>query len=178
MVEASPELVSKTAETPVMKDLVRLSEAFSRASIHGPFRAQLPVFCAMSIEGKGFRRGQVKEGHPFASESIRLGKKQGLIFVLKPATKLERNGEDVAAIELAWDDIINHFLPLAERIDESLGEDSNAFAKRIDAKLIEALERKPELYDVLSQGFERAQKDHREIAITGQLETLPGFGSF
>jgi hypothetical protein len=171
------EAIDKAAQTNTIKDLVRLSDAFYRVGVRGPFTVELPLFTSVFIGGdkQQYRRMQINIGMGFNTERVSLGKKSGLIFAFAPATPLDRNGEAVERIEMGWDDLVNTFADLADRIEEYL---DGAKVSEIDEKIKATIARNPSMHKILVEGFSLAQTHSKEAAADEQLETIDGFGMF
>jgi len=169
--------IDKAAQTGTIKDLVRLSDAFYRVGIRGPFEIELPLFCSMFIGGEkqAYRRGNVNIGTLFDTLRVSIGKSQGLIFAFKPSKPLDRNGEPVESIEIGWDDVVNSFADLADQIEDAL---AGVKVKDMNEALKAAIARNPSMHKILNEGFALAQKDSKEQAVDDQLTTIPGFGMF
>jgi hypothetical protein len=114
-------------------------------------------------------------GQKFATEAVSLGKKQGLIFAFKPVGTLERNGETVERVEMGWDDVVNSFADLADRIEEKM---DGKLVTDINTALKAAIDRNPSMHKILSEGFRVAQTHSKTDAADEQLEQIEGFGSF
>lgn len=168
-------MIDKAAKTSVVKDLVTLAEAFARAGAHGPFPTELPIHAACSVKEKGYRRHHVPLGTRVSAGMIRIGKQAGLIFVLPVDGEWMCDKGPVEWIELSWDDIINSFSSLADRIEGYL---DGVKVGEIQASVLDAIKRNGAMHKILSEGFALAQQHKKENVITEIDESHPLWGQF
>lgn len=176
------EAIGNAAETNSIKALVALADAYNRVALDGPFATDLPshVSCFVVGSKNQYRKVNVGIGKRFEPLSISLGKRQGLIFSFKPIDKIIREGEPVERIEVSWDDIINHFGELADKIEARLNRDREEpiLVKAIGEKIQQAIAANPSMHKILSEGFIVAQTHAKLEASDERLEEIPGFGMF
>lgn len=178
-VKPTPEMIGKAAESSVVKSLVRLAEAFVRVGAHGPFTIELPLFCACAIKGKGYRRHSVPSDTKVDAGTIKIGKRDGLIFLFPINGSWECDKGPVEWIELAWDDVINTFADLADRVEGYLANSDAALTvEEIDQQVRAAIEKNPAMHEILSKGFESAQEEAKLTAQAVVEEENPLWGAF
>jgi hypothetical protein len=177
------ENIGKAAKTNSMKALVALSEAVNRVALHGPFATELPLFCSVYIPSKapnGFRRMNINIGTKFMPDKVFLGKKSGLIFSFTPTVAMQREGEAVERIEMGWDDVINHFGDLADKIEARLNQNRQepVLVSAIDRQIKAVIGKNPSMHKILTEGFGLAQVQAKQDATDDSMEEIPGFGMF
>jgi hypothetical protein len=178
-IKATPEMIGKAADTSVVKSLVRLAEAFARAGAHGPFTIELPLFCACAIKDKGYRRHSVPSDTKVDAGTIKIGKRDGLIFLFPINGSWTCDKGEVDWIELSWEDVINTFADLADRIEGYLNTSDAALkVEEIDAQVRTAIEKNAAMHEILSKGFESAQLEAKEVAKAVVEEENPLWGAF
>jgi len=174
--------IGKAADTNAIKALVALADAFNRVALDGPFYTQLPSFVSVFVGGEKqqYRKMNVKIGAGFEPGAITLGKKQGLIFSFKPIKKMEREGHPVERIEVTWDDVIDLFGELADKIEERLNRNRSdiILVSAINAQIKQVIEKNPSMHKILTEGFALAQVHAKQQASDDRLEEIPGFGMF
>lgn len=171
----TPEQIAAAAKTSVIQDLVSLASAFSRAGIHGPFATELPILTSCQVKEKGYRRHNVPIGTIVNAETIRIGARDGLIFVMPIVGEWTCDKGPVDWIELGWDDVVNIFADLSERIEGYL---DGVKVPEINAKVKSAIARNKAMHKILSDGFTLAQRDKKENATTDAMQENPLFGQF
>ncbi|SFJ49548.1 hypothetical protein SAMN03159338_1563 [Sphingomonas sp. NFR04] len=174
-VQVTADMISKAANTSTVKDLVKLAAAFARASVHGPYPVELPILCACAVKEKGYRRHSVPTGTRVNAKEIRLGKRDGLIFVMPVDGEWVCDKGPVEWIELAWDDIINCFGDLAERVESYL---DGAKVADIQAAVVDAIKKNAAMHKILSEGFVVAQQDKKEQVTNSIDQSNPLWGQF
>jgi hypothetical protein len=174
--------IKMASETNAIKALVALADAYSRTALDGPFPTELPSFVSVFVGGEkqSYRKMNLGMGVKLMPDRISLGKRCGLIFAFKPHEKLERDGQPVDRIELNWDDVINYFGPLADKIEERLNRnrEESILVSAINNQIKGVIELNPSMHKILIEGFALAQQQAREDANDESLEEIPGFGMF
>lgn len=176
------EAIAKAADTNAIKALVALAAAFNRVALDGPFATVLPSFVSVFVGGEKqqYRKMNVGIGQRFDPLQISLGKKTGLIFAFKPMTAMEREGYPVERIEVNWDDVINIFGDLPDKIEERLNRDREQpiLVSAIDEQVKAVIAKNPSMHKILTQGFALAQTHAKQSANDDRLEEIEGFGTF
>ncbi|MCG7348893.1 hypothetical protein [Sphingomonas sp. ACRSK] len=178
-VPVTPEMIDKAARTTTVKDLVKLAEAFVRAGAHGPFPTELPIFgpCAVRKpeEGVVYRRHNIPVGTRVNASKITIGKRDGLIFVLPIEGEWVCDKGPVEWIELGWDDVINSFADLADRIEGYL---DGVKVAEIQASVKDAIAKNPAMHKILTEGFVLAQTHKKEDVAASVDQEHPLWGQF
>lgn len=171
----TPDMVDKASRTTTVTDLVKLAEAFARAGAHGPYSIELPLLTACAVKEKGYRRHNVPSGTRVNAGRITIGKRNGLIFVLPIEGEWVCDKGPVEWIELSWDDIINSFSDLAERVEGYL-DGTNVTA--IQTAVVDAINRNPAMHKILSEGFVVAQEHKKQNVADDVDQAHPLWGAF
>lgn len=176
------ENIGKAAQTNAIKALVALADAFNRVALDGPFATDLPMFVSVYVGGtkNQYRKMNVGIGQGFEPMGISLGKKAGLIFSFKPTKAMRREGEPVERVEVSWDDVINHFGDLADKIEErlNLSREEPILVTNINSSIKSVIAKNQSMHRILTEGFGLAQVHAKQEAADDQLEEIPGFGTF
>lgn len=170
-----PQQIAAASKTGEVQSLIRLARVITRIGAQGPFTVDLPLFAALQVANKGFRKGNVPVGTRVNTDTVRIGKREGLIFRLVPVDGLKRNGnEDVEFIEVSWTDLGNSVPELVtlagERLDFSVSD--------LDAKIRKMIEANPSMHGIIEQGFLKAQEDEKNDLGDEALTENPLFGAF
>lgn len=177
------ENIGKAAQTNSIKALVALADTMNRVALHGPFPTELPMFCSVYLPNKqpnGYRKMNIGIGTKFMPDKVFLGKKSGLIFSFTPAASLQREGENVERIEIGWDDLINSFGDLADKIEERLNQNRQEplLVENINSAIKAVIAKNPSMHKILTEGFALAQVHAKQEASDDSMEEIPGFGMF
>jgi hypothetical protein len=176
------ETIGKAADTNAIKALVALGDAFNRVALHGPFATELPMFCSTFVGGEKqqYRKHSIPIGTRFMPDKISMGKKQGLIFSFTPEGQLQREGHPIDRAEIGWDDVINHFGDLADKIEERLNRNREQaiLVESIDTQIKAVIAKNPSMHKILTEGFALAQVHSKQAANDDSMEEIPGFGMF
>lgn len=176
------EAIGKAAGTNAIRALVALADAFNRVALHGPFGNELPMLCSAFVGGEKqqYRKLNIQIGTRFMPSQITMGKKQGLIFIFTPHSPLQREGLPVERIEISWDDLINNFGDLADKIEERLNRDREqpVLVAAIDSQIKAVIAKNPSMHKILTEGFSVAQTHAKQEASDDSMEEIPGFGMF
>lgn len=167
--------IEAASQTNVIQDLVRLADAYVRAGVHGPFTTELPIHTACSVKEKGYRKHHVPVGTRVNVETVRIGARDGLIFVMPIVGEWVCDKGPVEWIEMGWADLEAIFADLSDRIEGYL---DGLKVTDIDAKVKDAITRNKAMHKILSEGFTHAQQHKKENATTDALESNPLFGLF
>lgn len=173
--KVTAEMIDKAANTSTVRDLVALADALNRATIHGPYAVELPVFAPCHVHDKGYRQHNVPSGVQVTPAGVSIGKRGHLIFRLDVAEEWICDKGPVQWIELAWDDIVNSFDGLADRIEGYL---DGLTVKAIDELCFDAIKRNPAMHKVLNEGMAVASQRSRETVKKDELEQNPLWGKF
>lgn len=177
-VAVTADMIGKAAKTATVKDLVKLAEAFARAGAHGPYPVVLPLLGACAVrkpEGVVYRRHNIPTGTRVTAGRITIGKRNGLIFVLPIEGDWECDKGPVEWIELSWDDVINTFADLSDRVEGYL---DGIKVAQIQAAVVDAITRNPAMHKILSEGFVLAQ-EHKKQNVTDDIDqSNPLWGAF
>lgn len=172
------DLIESSSKTKEIRSLVDLANYFQRAGAHGPFTVDIPLFCAVHIPDKGFRKSNIPIGQRIAPDMVHIGKRNGLIFRFKIAGEFKRNGDTIDFIEVSWEDIVNCVPEFHARMNIYYGKDANSPILEIDRTVRGAIEKNAAMHTILSQGFTKAQTYAREEADDIQLDDNPVWGTF
>lgn len=178
VVKVTTDMIDKAARTSTVKDLVRLAEAFARAGAHGPYPVVLPLLGACAVqkpEGTVYRRHNIPAGTRVNAGRITIGKRNGLIFVLPIEGEWVCDKGPVEWIELSWDDVINTFDDLADRVEGYL---DGIKVSEIQAAVVDAINRNPAMHKILSEGFVLAQEHKKQDVNTDVDQSNPLWGAF
>lgn len=174
--------IAKAADTNAIKALTALADAFNRIALDGPFITELPMFVSVFVAGNknAYRRMNFGIGESFMPEKLSLGKKAGIIFSFKPSKPIEREGQPVERIEVNWDDVINYFGDLPDKIEERLNRnrETSILVAAINKQIQAVIDKNPSMHKILTEGFELAQVHAKQNAQDDRLEEIPGFGMF
>lgn len=181
-IPVTTEAIGKAAGTNAIKALVALADAFNRVALHGPFKTQLRMFCSAYVGGEkqSYRKMEFGMDIPFMPAQISMGKKQGLIFSFTPHAPLNREGHPIERVEIGWDDLINNFGDLADKIEERLNRDREypILVKSIDEQIKAVIAKNPSMHKILTEGFTVAQTHAKQEASDDSMEEIPGYGMF
>lgn len=176
------ETIAKAADTNAIKAVVAVADAFNRVSLDGPFETALPSFVSVFVGGskQSYRKLNIKMGERFEPLEITMGKKQGLIFSFKPVGSIVRDGCPVERIELTWDDVIDIFGDMADKIEERLNRhrEEKILVEAINVQIKDVVAKNPSMHKILSEGFALAHIHSKQSANDDRLEEIPGFGMF
>lgn len=170
-----PTHVEKASKSAQITDLVRLAQVFSRASAGRSFTVNMPLFTAVKVE-KGYRKHNIPIGTVVKTEAIYIGKKQGLIFQLRPVEEMMRQGDKVELIEVNWSDMETTMPDLIDALDDYCETYAEDLVRPLDEKVKTLIEKKPGMHAVLSEGFEIAQERARQQATQIEVENAEDFG--
>lgn len=172
--------INKAAKLLPIKDMAKLASAYSKVGIEQDVELQMPLFCTIHTEDKGYRKGQIAAGVRLAPSRIYLGKKSGLIFVFETTYKVGSQHGDIQWCEVNWQDVQNYFGDFADQV-EAMYEDSDPQSgtiEQMEDKLRGAVEKNPAMHSVLAKGFAKVQEDAHRFALQDDLEDNEIFGLF
>ncbi len=112
----------------------------------------------------------INAGTMLEVEGVHLGKAQGLIFRFKPASKLDRTGEPVAAVELLWGDIVDSVPTLYDRLNPYFEGKSVEAINLLNTQLRDTVAANKGMHAVLSKGFAKAQEEARNSLETEEVQ--------
>lgn len=173
-------MVTKASNSTIVKDLICLATAFTRAGIKGPFEFVLPVLTSVSVKDKGYRRHNVPMGTLVNAGEIKIGKRDGLIFIMPVVNDWVCDKGPVEWVELGWDDLVNCFDYFPDMILESYlaaGATERNIAM-LNNNVRGAINTNAGMHRVLNEGFAIAQTRKRNVALQDDMQDNPLFGQF
>lgn len=175
--------IHKAAESNVIKQLVDVANAFTRAGVGGPFATDLTILGSVMIKEKSYRKTSIEEGTRVNAKDIAIGARAGLIFRFDVVGSMKNPHGEALWIELSWDDVVNVLGDFSEKVESRLNDntkpgDGLATIKQIDSQVKAAINANKAMHKVLTEGFGLAQKRGREVAQDESLTTISGYGSF
>lgn len=181
----APEHIEAASKTASVKHLVWLADAYHRVGARGPVQTQVPLFVAGEVEGGQYRRFNLAPDTWLETESMRVGKREGLIFRFRPKVAIERKSsrgelQKILAVEMSWSDICDVFPTLANDIEQRIA-DVRQVKLRIDDldKEIKAfIQKNAQMHGIITEGFKKAQELAKTQANDDVLEHIPGYGMF
>lgn len=188
-IPVNDEVVKRASETDEIKNLAEIARAYSRAGLYGPYRVKMPAKVAAYISGKKNRYGriQIEVPQPFNLADVKIGKRDGLIFVLEPAFDMKYKGEPVDRIELTWEDLMDCIGggsdgDLTDKICELLNG-NRPLPEQIrvwdtNTAIKEAVSKNPSMHEILNKGFQYAYENHRNSTDLEIMEQSEAFGAF
>lgn len=181
MAKIDEKLVKAASNSHEVKELVLLARNIQRTAGYGPFDVEIPIHCSVFIEGKGWRKSHIPAGTRLRPGVVRLGKKHGLIFRFDPVEPLKRiggNNEFISYIEMSWDDVINSVPGFAIQLGNYYARDIAGEVYEIDAVVRAAIQKNAAMYQILTEGFEKAQSDAKQQFSEAAVAENPLFGTF
>src|SRR5206468_3373582 len=102
-----PEHIEAAAKTPSIKQLVWLADAFHRVASRGTVTTQMPQRLACEVASKGYRQFNIPINTILECDSMRVGKREGIIFRFRPKQRIERKStrgemEIIESVEMSW----------------------------------------------------------------------------
>jgi hypothetical protein len=181
----SPEHIEAAAKTPSIKQLVWLADAFHRVGSRGSVVTQMPQLVVGEVAGKGYRKFNLPINTALECDSMRVGKREGIIFRFRPKQRIERKSsrgdmELIEAIELSWNDVCNLFLSLADDIEQRIRDVRHYEVKiaALDTDIRRLILKNAQMHPIITEGFKRAQDVAKNQANDDALEHIEGFGTF
>jgi hypothetical protein len=181
----SPEHIQAAAKTPSIKQLVWLADAFHRVGSRGTVVTQMPLFVAGEVANKGYRKFNLVMGTVLECDSMRVGKREGIIFRFRPKHRMERKSsrgemEMIEGVEMSWTDVCNVFISLADDIEQRIRDVRHAEVKiaELDGDIRRLILKNAQMHGIITEGFKQAQDVARNQASDETLEHIPGFGTF
>lgn len=180
-----PEHIEAAAKTPSIKQLVWLADAFHRVGSRGAVQTQMPQLLAGEVADKGFRKFNLAINTWLECDSMRVGKRDGLIFRFRPKQLIERKSsrgemEVIEIVEMSWSDVCNLFVSLADDIEQRIRDVRHTEVKieQLNADIRRMILKNEQMHGIITEGFKRAQDVAKNQANDDALEHVEGFGTF
>lgn len=167
-----------TSKAGVIRRLVRLANNFVRLGARGSLGIGLPLHTSIEILGKGYRKMSLPASTRLITEQVIIGKRDGLIFRFSPETPLARNGENVAAIECKWEDVIDAIPELYERLNEYYDGEAIKVINDLDEEVKAKIVANPAMHKILKDGLRSALEDASVHFKQEEVESNELFGQW
>lgn len=185
MAPPKPEHIEAAAKTPSIKQLVWLADAFHRVGSRGAVQTQMPQLLAGEVADKGFRKFNLAINTWLECDSMRVGKRDGLIFRFRPKQRIERKSsrgemEVIEIVEMSWSDVCNLFIDLADNIEQRIRDVRHTEVKieQLNADIRRLILKNEQMHPIITEGFRRAQEVAKGQSNDDALEHIEGFGTF